>query len=119
MQPSINLKLTAEQQELIIRDTEKVPGLLAEVISANADQIGYMLQEYHPSEKVSKVEVTTDSINLKDALSLSLRINYLLEEFNACSAVDSENKEKMPVTVHIDETAGSLKLTGEYWPELD
>ena len=119
MQPSINLKLTAWQQELINLDTKKVPGLLTEVISANADQIGYMLQEYHPREKVSHVEVIADSINLKDALSISLRINYLLEEFNACSAVDSENKEKMPVTVHIDQAAGSLKLTGEYWPELD
>ena len=117
MQHSIQLKLSTEQQASCKSDPGNITDILIQIIRANSDQIGYMLQAYHPRQKASKVEVLKDSISFTGAAVVSLKISYVLEEFSACSAIDYEDKEVMPVTIEIDE--GVLNLTGEYWPSLD
>jgi hypothetical protein len=119
MQESIHLKLSAQQQQLLKTDTNSTPRLIGEVIPVYAEQIGYMLQAYYPRQKVSKVEIMSDTIGLYDNGVVHLKLTYLLEEFNACSAIDREDKEKMPVKVTLDEDGEALLLTGEYWPSRD
>lgn len=119
MQHSIKLKLSEEQQVLLKSDLGNISQILLEVIPANSDQIGYMLQAYHPRQKVSKVNVIAERINLNIPEAISFKISYILEEFNACSAIDSEDRETMHVTVKMDEESGTLNLIGEYWPSLD
>jgi len=119
MQHSIQLKLSADQQELLKNDPGNIRIILTEVVHLNSDQIGYMLQAYHAQQKASKVAVVPDSIVLTIPGAVNLKVSYVLEEFSACSAIDFEDKEEMPVTVEIDVDEGLFKLTGEYWPSLD
>lgn len=116
MQPSLKLKLSAEQQGFVKVQAVEITTFLNSVITANAEQIGYFLQAYYPREKVRGVEIIPGSVELKKT-DLLLKITYTLEEFNACSAVDTEDRKQMPVTVAIDRVNGELNLVGEYWPE--
>lgn len=116
MQPSLKLKLSSEQQDFVKVQVAEVITLLNSVVAANAEQIGYFLQAYYPKEKVRGVEIVAGSVELKDNHIL-LNITYTLEEFNACSAVDTEDRKQMPVSVAIDRVNGELNLVGEYWPE--
>jgi len=88
------------------------------LIVHNAEQIAYMLQSYYSREKVSAVQMITDSISFNGSSDMSLRLEYVMEEFNACSAVDTLKKDKMTVKIDQEQT-GAYRLTGEYWPERD
>jgi len=98
---------------------EAIKELLLQTINEQADQVAYMLQVYHPREKVSSAEVIPGSFQFKSAKVINLKISYILEEFSACSAIDTLQKENMEVTILIDQLAGELELKGEYWPERD
>ena len=88
------------------------------LIAHNAEQIAYVLQSYYSREKVSAVQVVIDTINFNGSLEISLKLEYVMEEFNACSAVDTLKKDKMTVKISQDHT-GDYQLTGENWPERD
>jgi len=119
MQESIRLKLSEEQQELLKKDPDYISDFIKMLVPVYADRIGYMLQAYHPRQKVSKVEIIPGTMQLNGINGVGLQLAYLLEEFSACSAVDTEDKEKMPVTVTVEDDGAALSLTGEYWPSLD
>lgn len=116
MQSSYQLKLSDGQKDLLIQEPGLKTELIESVIQSNAEQIGYMLQAYYTREKVSKVCIVPGSINFTPDASVSLKLEYVMEEFNACSAINTEQKEKMTIT--IDREAGVLTLKGESWPEL-
>jgi hypothetical protein len=118
MQPGINLKLSAEMQDKLSNiQFGEADALIASAIQLNAEQIGFMLQEYYPREKVRKVEAVPGSYKQVSAAVAALTISFTLEEFNACSAINTEDRRRMPVTVEIDEQLSTLSLSGEYWPE--
>lgn len=100
-------------------EREAINEQLLQTINEHADQVAYMLQVYHPREKVSSAEVIPGSIHFKSPEAVTLKISYILEEFSACSAIDTLQKEKMEITILIDQLAGELELKGEYWPERD
>lgn len=114
MQSTIKLKISPVQEVPVKVDS----ALILQTIQLHAAQVAYMLQAYHAREKVSRVTVVPDSISNNAELT-TLKLQYVLEEFSACSAIDTLQQEKMTVTVHLDEKAGELELTGEYWPERD
>ena len=118
MESSHQVKLSAEQQELFAQQSGITAELLENVISSNADQLGYMLQAYYPGEKVSKVTLKAESVKFEDSGAVKLQLEYVMEQFNACSAIDTEQKDKMTITVNADPEAGILNLVGETWPEL-
>lgn len=118
MESSHQVKLSAEQQELFSRKSGITAELLENVIRTNADQIGYMLQAYYPGEKVSKVTLKPESIQFESSGAAKLQLEYVMEQFNVCSAIDTEQKDKMTITVNTDAEAGVLSLKGEIWPEL-
>jgi len=117
MESSYQIKLSPEQRESLAQDQKFSEKLLAEIISEHADQLGYMLQAYYPREKVSRVTVSPGSMLVKDHGAVSLRLQFVLEEFSACSAIDTEQKDKMTITVSPDLENGVLDLKGETWPE--
>ena len=119
MQHSIKLRLSDQQLSLLKTDSAAIMQVVLEVVPLHADQIGYMLQGYHPRQKASKVSVVNDTLKLNSEGGVAFNISYVLEEFSACSAVDTEDTAKMPVTVVADVENGILNLTGEYWPSLD
>jgi hypothetical protein len=116
MESSYQLKLSYRQQELLNKGISTE--LLTEVIGEHADQLAYMLQAYYPREKVSKVKVIPEAVVLKDSATAVLDLKYVIEEFSACSAIDTEQKDKMTVTVTVCPETGVLNLKGEVWPEL-
>lgn len=116
MQPSLKLKVSVEQQDLLKGHTADINSLLDTVITENTEPIGYFLQAYYPKEKVRGAKVVPGSIAWKDDTAL-LKLIYTLEEFNACSAVNTEDRKQMPVTLVIDRLEGGLNLVGEYWPQ--
>jgi len=118
MQSTYQLKLSSVQQESVRLTANITSALVEEVISLNADQIGYMLQAYYSREKVSKVNLIPGSINFDAQGSITLKLEYVMEEYNACSAINTEQKDKMTVTIDADQETGSLNLKGENWPEL-
>jgi AraC-like DNA-binding protein len=118
MQPRINLKLSAEmQKKLSTLQSGQADAIIASAIQQNAEQIGFMLQEYYPREKVRRVEVVPGSLKQLSAVVTGLTIAFTLEEFNACSAINTEDRKQMPVTVEVDVPQNTLSLKGEYWPE--
>jgi hypothetical protein len=122
MQSSVKLKVSSGLSILSDLNTSldlESEDQLLQVINEHADQIAYMLQVYHPREKVSRVEATPESIDLKNRDIITLKIQYILEEFSACAAIDTLQLEKMTITILVDQLAGELELKGEYWPERD
>lgn len=116
MQSSYSLKLSAKQQELLEHASVIPEALIAEIVQTNAESLGYMLQSYYSREKVSKVIVIPGSITVDVEDGISLKLEYVMEEFNACSAINTEKKDRMRAT--IEREAGTLLLKGESWPEL-
>jgi len=117
MDSSYQLTLSPAQQELVAQGQINEE-LLVNAVAENADQIGYMLQAYYPREKVSGVAVVSGSTILKTETELTLKLEYVKEEFNACSAVDTELRDRMTVTVYAGTDSAILTIQGEYWPEL-
>jgi len=114
MQSSIKLKISSDLEVSGQMDS----ALILQTIHTHADQVAYMLQAYHTREKVSKITVVPDSIFNNHGVT-TLKLQYILEEFSACSAIDTVQQEKMTATVRLDEKTAELELTGEYWPERD
>ena len=119
MQSSLKIKISKELSDAIKTGSTNKGELLSAVIEAHSDQIAYMLQTYYSREKVSQVTVNEGSVEFITANEVSLKLLYVIEEYNACSAVDTLNKEKMPVKAVIDAKKEELNLTGEYWAERD
>jgi len=117
MDSSYQLKLSPLQQQLVAQG-QLNEELLINAVSQHADQIGYMLQVYYPREKVSGVAVVPGSTVLKTEKELSLKLEYVKEEFNVCSDVDTNLKDSMTVSVHSGVDTGILTILGESWPEL-
>ena len=59
------------------------------------------------------------SIDLKNLDAITLKIQYVLEEFSACAAIDTIQTEKMTIALLINRKADELELKGESWPERD
>lgn len=114
MQSTIKLKISPVPEVSVQVDS----ALILETIQTHAEQVAYMLQAYHTREKVSRVTVVPDSLS-NNAGVIILKLQYVLEEFSACSAIDTLQQEKMTLTGYLDEKAGELELIGEYWPERD
>ncbi len=119
MQATLKFKIPADLRIALQEDTASKKDLLIEEIRSHSDQIAYMLQSYYPREKVSKVDVIQGTIQFIGADSIKLQLEYEMEEFNACSAVDTLNKGKMTVSIDCNLTAEELNLSGEYWPERE
>lgn len=117
MQSSVSLKISSGL-EISDQMDSSLKQLILQTIHTNEDQVGYMLQVYYPREKVSQLTVVPDSIS-ENLQVITLKLQYVLEEFSACSAIDTLLQEKMTLTVHLDKNAGELELKGEYWPERD
>jgi len=106
------------QQDSLAHSTAIQPELLAAAIHEHAEQIGYMLQAYFPREKIRRVALVPGTIAAGQEGTLKAQIDFVKEEFNSCSAIDTELKDKMTITIVPDRSAGTLKLEGETWPEL-
>lgn len=120
MQGIYELKLSADEQAVFkLATAVEWATLLDELIVRYADQLGYMLQTYHPREKVSQVAVVTGSIITENLQSIAFKLEYTIEEYNACSAVDTDQKAKMNMTAAIDSDAGLLIIKGENWPQRE
>ena len=116
MQSSYQIKLSEELKHSLAERSDALPEQLTDLIDAHGDQLGYMLQSYYSREKVSKVLVTPGSIVITSSGLITLKLEYVIEEFNACSAINTEKKDRMRAT--IEREAGTLLLKGESWPEL-
>lgn len=119
MQSSLIIKLSKEQLDSLADNTIDTAAVLTEVITAKAEQIGYMLQEYHPGEKASQVTITEGSLQVKDAESAVLQVRYVIEQFSSCIIIDSVGNEKMNIIADIDLEKEELNLKGEFWPSLN
>ena len=120
MQGYYELKLCADEQAVLnLGIVKERTALLNRLIDQYADQLAYMLQVYYSREKVSRVTVVPDSIAAENPQSVKLMVIYVMEEYNACSAVNTEVKTKMNLTAAVDDETGLLNIKGEYWPQLD
>ena len=119
MQATLKIKIPADLHIALQENTASKKDLLIEEILGHSDQIAYMLQSYYQREKVSEVNVIPGTIQFIGANSIKLQLEYVMEEFNACSAVDTLNKGKMTVSIDFNLTAEELDLSGEYWPERE
>ncbi|MBB6502426.1 hypothetical protein [Pedobacter cryoconitis] len=111
MQSSVQLRISSE---LPITTNQ-----LIQTIDQYAEQVAYMLQAYHPHEKASGVEVMPESMSHTPLGLITLELSYQLEQFNVCRAIDAVRREKMVVSVFVDQQRGELELRGEYWPERE
>lgn len=128
MQASFIIKLSKEQNLLLkdqvqaSKDTVGYPEiaetLLMDLIHQYAEKIGYELQIYHSREKVSQVNVVSDSIVFNNTQDIHLKLQYVIEEFSACSAIDTLQQENMKFTAVADLENEQVHLKGEFWPEL-
>jgi len=119
MQSTYKLKLTPEQLELLQHENSDKIALLTDVIQSQGAQIAFMLQLYYSREKVSKVMVAPGTITFTSPTSVTLKLEYVMEEFNACSAIDTEKKEQMTVSAELNIKESLFNLKGEYWAERD
>lgn len=117
MQSSLILKNTAALNAALTNASNFTEELLLTAIQYNAEQIAYMLQSYYSREKISGVQVVPGTIQHQRPEQITLRLEYVMEEFNACSAVDTLRKDKMSVSIYAD--GDGVKMTGEYWPERE
>lgn len=119
MQTKLKLKISSDLCTALKENTVLKNDILIEEIQSHSDQIAYMLQPYYPREKLSKVSVLQETIAFIDFTHIALKLEFVMEEYNACSAVDTINTGRMGVSIYCDLDTAELLLTGEYWPERD
>lgn len=93
--------------------------LIKEFIGQHAEKIGYMLQAYYPREKVSQVQVVSETVAVDHSGNVFLKLQYILEEYSACSAVDTLQQERMNFMITPCTDGTVLNLRGENWPQRD
>lgn len=123
MQALSTIKLSEKQNQVFqniadLKQFENSVSMLTEIIELHAESIGYELQSYYPKEKVSRLSVVPESIVFNNAGDIHLKLQYIIEEYNACSAVDTLKQENMKFTAAVDLENAKLHLKGEFWPEL-
>ena len=75
-------------------------------------QIGYLIQDYYPKQKVRVAEIVFPSSE-----RLELFVRFSLEEFSSCAAIDTYDLAGMKLQVIIDANNQEIELVGEEWPE--
>ncbi|WP_442588018.1 hypothetical protein ACSBL2_18400 [Pedobacter sp. AW31-3R] len=119
MQATHILKPSEELLTAITQDKAFKYELLIREVEEASLQIAYMLQLYYSREKVSGVHVIPGSVKFEHLLNIRLKAGYRIEEFNACSAIDTLNQEQMILHIDCDIECKALHLSGEYWPERE
>ena len=85
---------------------------LQQEIQLHKDQIGYMIQDYYPKQKVRVAEMTFPVTD-----SLELFVKFSLEEFSSCAAIDTYELSAMKILVITNEDGGEIDIVGEEWAE--
>lgn len=119
MQATHILKPSEELLAAIAQDEKFKYELLIREVEEASVQIAYMLQLYYSREKVSGVHVVPGSVEFEHLLNIRLKAGYRIEEFNACSAIDTLKEEQMTLRIDCDIESKVLHLSGEYWPERE
>ena len=117
MQATQILKVTAAQLQKFGQQNGLDVALLEDIIGNNADALGYMLLAYYPREKVSGVAMISRTAQLLEDGAVNFKLQYIKEEFNSCSAVNTEAGDTMTVTLRRTGEAGII-LIAENWAEL-
>jgi hypothetical protein len=86
--------------------------LLFEVLNANGEKIGYLIQDYYPREKVRAVQFERKEIR-KQAGVFVAKATFTLEQFNVCAAIDTFDKSSMLMKVSIEPGGADLILSGD------
>ena len=85
---------------------------LQQEIHLHKYQIGYMIQDYFPQQKVRVAELLFRSTD-----GLTAFVKFSLEEFSSCAAIDTYELSGMEIQVILDHDAGAIEIIGEQWAE--
>ena len=117
MQAKYLINLSPDFQQLPQQGAAGLDLLITGAVDAHAAQIGYLLQDYYQKERVREVSVLPGSLEWSGPTAAGLILQYRIEAFNVCSAIDTEAAEKMRFSAVLDFEKKELLLTGENWPE--
>jgi len=76
------------------------------------EEIGYMIQDYYPKQKVRIAELVFPAFETS-----SFYARFSLEEFSSCAAIDSYDLSGMKIQVSVDTVEKVITISGEEWPE--
>jgi hypothetical protein len=85
--------------------------LLLEVLDANKDKVGYLIQDYYPREKVRVVAFELNEPNWEADVFIA-KASFTLEQFSVCAAIDSLETSSMLMRLSISKQ-GDLIVAGE------
>ena len=85
---------------------------LVQEIELHKLQIGYLIQDYYPKQKVRVAELIFNRSNLSE-----LFVKFSLEEFSSCAAIDTYELAGMKLQVTFDTNSQMIELVGEEWSE--
>jgi hypothetical protein len=108
MEHTITIKLPEELTQQGRTDEE----LLCGVLNANSEQIGYLIQDYYPREKVRSVSFDQKEIR-KASEDFTAKATYTLEQFNVCAAIDTLERSSMLMKVSMSKSGEDLIVAGE------
>lgn len=92
---------------------------LLKTLNEHKNGIEVMLQGYHSREKVRNVRFEEASLSELDRETFSITAIYAVEEFSVCSNTDTEDTEKMKLTLRLSADLSELKVEGVYIPERE
>ena len=91
---------------------------LSDFLKTKSKDLGIFLSYYYKKEGAvaEKVELKGNP-KFTDTKSGKLKLAFELVFFNACLAINEQEKEEMEITFEIDSPNQKLELKGAYWPE--
>jgi hypothetical protein len=105
---TLTIKLPENQVKNTAADLKS---LLFDVLDANKDKVGYLIQDYYPREKVRVVAFELNEAN-GEADGFTAKVSFTLEQFSVCAAIDSLETSSMLIRLSISEQ-GDLIVAGE------
>ncbi|MNR41580.1 hypothetical protein D3C85_1599800 [compost metagenome] len=78
-----------------------------------------MLQGYHSREKVRKVSFEDSTLQSLGPNEYRLKVNYVVEEYSVCSAIDTVDSESMQLTATLMNEGNSIQVKGTDLPERE
>lgn len=94
------------------------PESLSDFLQTKSKDLGIFLSYYYKKDGAvaEKVELK-GKLNFTDAKSGKFKLEFDLVFFNACFAINEQEKEEMEISFEINSLTQKLELKGAYWPE--
>ena len=107
-------KITLRPEEINqILESDSKPKYLETILSGSKALYTLMLDYEYGKGNLQNVTLSPNSLVFTSEYSGTLKVNYDINEFSVCSALDYTGAYTMPLNFKLNQQTGEISLTGE------